>query len=73
MIIVCAIDTCDYQVSESRSKILCYETHLEEKHEAHPLVVGVVLLGILVAKIIGHTGMSHLSANLKKVTKMCYK
>lgn len=41
-------------------------SHLEEQDEAHPLVVGVVLLGRLVVKIILHTGMCHFDADLKE-------
>lgn len=35
---------------------------LEEQHEAHPLVVGVVLLAVLLAVVVGHAGVRHLAA-----------
>lgn len=39
-------------------------THLEEQHEADPLIVGVVFLGRLVVEVVLHAGMGHLHADL---------
>lgn len=46
-----------------------FHPYLEEQDEAHPLVVRVVLLGIFVVKIVGHTGMGNLPADLKAKKK----
>lgn len=38
--------------------------YLEEQHEAHPLVIRVVLLGRFIVEVVRHSRMRHLHSNL---------